>query len=230
MAPVVETEERKVAHGRGGPPRSPVDDDRGWNRWGDDGGRYGRGRPYVPGAGLLAMRFMLVSIAMLFVTLAFAYFERSHAPLNWRHIRVPSLLWLSSALILASGWTTEFARGALESRRPGRYTRWLAIAIGIGLAFLASQVLALRELAAQGLYLRHNPHSSLFYIATGTHALHLLGGIAALGFLFIRTLVHPDLVEVDFQRQRGRMAVSALYWHFLTVLWLGLFLLLLVWR
>lgn len=228
MPPVLETEERKLADGRGGPPRDPYLGD--WDRrWGDDGGQDRRGGPYLPGAGLLAMRFMLVSIAMLFITLGFAYFERSHTGINWRHIRVPPLLWLSSGLILASGWVLEFARSALESRRRGRYTRCLGIAIGIGLAFLTSQVLALRELAGQGIYLSHNPHSSLFYVITGAHGLHLLGGIAALCFLLVQASAHPDLLQVDFQRQRGRMAVSALYWHFLTILWLGLFLFLLLW-
>jgi cytochrome c oxidase subunit III len=228
MPPVLETEERRLAHGRGGPPRDPYAGN--WDhRWGDDGGQDSRGGRYVPGAGLLAMRFMLVSIAMLFVTLGFAYFERSRTAVNWRHIRVPPLLWLSSALILASGWVLEFARSALQSRQRRRYTSCLGIAIGIGLAFLASQILALRELADQGIYLRHNPHSSLFYVVTGAHGLHLLGGIAALCFLLVQASTHPDLLQVDFQRQRGRMAVSALYWHFLTVLWLGLFLFLLLW-
>lgn len=230
MPPVLETEERKLAEGSGGPPRDPYAGDGGGRRWGDDGDHAGRGRQYVPGAGLLAMRFMLVSIAMLFLTLGFAYFERSHTGLNWQHIHVPPLLWLSSALILASGWTLEFARSALDSRRRRGYTVWLGIAIGIGLGFLASQILALRELAGQGIYLHDNPHSSLFYVVTGAHGLHLLGGIAALSFLLVQASVHPDLLQAEFERQRGRMAVSALYWHFLTILWLGLFLFLLLWR
>ena len=72
MAPVVETEERKLAGGNGGGPRGPDFNDPGGRGWGDDGGQDGYGRPYVPGAGLLAMRFMLVSIAVLFITVGFA--------------------------------------------------------------------------------------------------------------------------------------------------------------
>lgn len=105
---------------------------------------------------------------------------------------------------------------------------WLEITVGIGLAFLGSQLFALRELMAQGLYLKHNPHSSLFYVVTGVHGLHLLGGIAALCYLLTRAALQPELIRVD-RRQRSRTAVSALYWHFLTILWLGLFLFLLVW-
>ena len=190
----------------------------------------GGGSPgYIPGAGLLAMRFVLVSITVLFITVGVAYFARSRSPVNWQHIRVPHLLWLSTALILASGWTLEAARAAFERRANQRYMRWLEITLGMGLAFLASQLFALRELVMQGIYLQHNPHSSLFYVVTGAHGIHLLGGMAALCYLLIRASAGAGAARFDFRRQRARAAVSALYWHFLTVLWLGLFLGLLLW-
>jgi cytochrome c oxidase subunit 3 len=228
MAPALETEERKLADGNGGGPRGPDSNEPGGHRWGDDGGQDDYGRPSVPGAGLLAMRFLLVSIAVLFITVGFAYFQRSRTGVNWQHIRIPRLLWLSTALILASGWALETARGALERKSNASYVRWLQITVVLGLAFLGSQLFALRELTTQGLYLRHNPHSSLFYVITGAHGLHLLGGIAALCYLLIRAALRPELIRLD-RRQRSRTAVSALYWHFLTILWLGLFLFLLVW-
>lgn len=226
MPPVLETEELKLADPNGGGPRDPGPDDRGGGGDGDEGSPDPR---YVPGAGLLAMRFVLVSIAALFITIGIAYYERSQSAVNWQHIRVPRLLWLSSALILASGWMLEAARGALERKDHARYVRWLEITAGGGLAFLGSQVLALRELASQGIYLRHNPHSSMFYVLTGAHGLHLLGGIGALCYLLVRASRRPERPQLQFQRQRSRTAVTALYWHFLTVLWLGLFLALLLW-
>ena len=229
MPPVLETEELKTTRGNGGGPRYPDFNDPGGRRWGDDGGQDGRGRSYVPGAGLLAMRFIMVSIAMLFVTVSFAYYERSRTGVNWKHIHVPHMLWLSTALILASGWALESARGALEHKRCTRYVRWLEITVAIGVAFLASQLFALRELIAQGINIKHNPHSSLFYVFTGAHGLHLLGGIAALCYLLIRASRRPAMSGIDYRTLRSRTSVSALYWHFLTVLWLGLFVLLLVW-
>jgi cytochrome c oxidase subunit 3 len=167
------------------------------------------------------MRFVLVSITALFVTVGIAYFARSRSPINWQHIAVPHWLWLSTALILASSWTLETARAWFPRRDQARYARWMEITLGLGLAFLVSQILALHELVGQGIYLRHNPHSSLFYVVTGLHGLHLLGGMAALCYLLLRASLRP--------RQRSRIAVSALYWHFLSVLWLGLFLCLLLW-
>jgi cytochrome c oxidase subunit III len=229
MAPALETEERKIVSGHGGGPRYPDFDDHGGRGWGDDGGPDRSGRPYVPGAGLLAMRFMLVSIAVLFITVGTAYFERSRTAVNWRHIQIPHLLWLSTALILASGWALECARGALERKNRTHYVVWLEVTVAIGVAFLGSQLFALRELMAHGFFLRHNPHSSLFYVVTGAHGLHLLGGIAALSVLLVRAALRPDVIRHDFVRQHSRIAVSALYWHFLTILWLGLFFALLLW-
>jgi cytochrome c oxidase subunit 3 len=229
MPPVLDTEVVKIAGTNGG---GPHDDGPGGNGGGggdDEWGRQDRDRWHVPGAGLLAMRIALVSIAALFVTIGIVYFARSRSPLNWQHIRVPHMLWLSTALILASSWTLENARAWLGRKDGRRYGRSLTITMCIGVTFLASQVLALQELIAQGIYLRHNPHSSLFYVVTVIHGFHLLGGMGALCYLLFRASNYPPVVIFDHQRQRGRFGVSALYWHFLTAIWLGIFLCLLVW-
>jgi cytochrome c oxidase subunit 3 len=225
MPPVLDTEEKNLADSNGGGPRG-LDPDRGGGGDGDEGNPDPN---YVPGAGLLAMRLVLVSISMLFLTVGVAYYARSRSPVNWQHIRVPGLLWVSTALILASGWTLETARSVLESPRSRRYRRWIAITIGGGFAFLASQIMALRELVGQGIYLRNNPHSSLFYVLTGAHGLHLLGGMLALCYLLVAAPRTQAATRSCLARLRSRTGVAALYWHFLTVLWLGLFLVLLMW-
>jgi cytochrome c oxidase subunit 3 len=225
MPPVLDTEERKLADSNGGGPRGPDPDPGG----GGDGDEGNPDPHYVPGAGLLAMRLVLASISMLFLTVGVAYYARSRSPVNWWHIRVPGLLWVSTGLILASGWTLETARSVLEGPNSRRYRRWIAITIGIGLGFLASQIMALRELAGQGIYLRNNPHSSLFYVLTGAHGLHLLGGMLALCYLLVAAPQTQAPTRSPLARLRSRTGVAALYWHFLTVLWLGLFLALLMW-
>jgi len=225
MPPVLDAEERKVADSNGGGPRN-FDPDRGGGGDGDEGNPDPH---YVPGAGLLAMRFVLVSVTMLFITIGAAYYARSRSPVHWQHIRVPQLLWLSTALILASGWTLETARSVLNGRNRRRFGYWVAITVGIGLGFVASQLAALKELAAQGLYLRHNPHSSLFYVLTLAHGVHLLGGMAALCYLLARASRTLSAARPRLQSLQSRTSVTALYWHFLTVLWLALFLLLLIW-
>ncbi len=194
--------------GSGGPrgPRDVDPDHHGGG--GDPDGPEDRDAP--DGLGLLGMRFMLVSVTVLFITIGIAYFERSGIPQGWIPIHVPGFLWFSTALIVASSITLERAR-----RRSRRH--WLAATLLLGVAFLGSQVLALLQLAGQGVYLRANPHSSLFYVLTGTHGAHLLGAMAFLGWLLLR--------------DPGRsFKVAALFWHFLTVLWVAVFAMLLLWR
>lgn len=230
MPPVLETEvvKLKIAGTNGGGPHDEPPDGHGGGG-DDDDGRQDRDRGHVPGAGLLAMRFALVSITALFITIGIVYSARARSGLNWQHIRVPKLLWLSTLLILATSWTLENARVWLNRKNSRRFIRSLMITMCIGVTFLTSQVLALRELVAQGIYLRHNPHSSLFYVVTVVHGFHLLGGMGALCYLLIQAANYPPLVIFDYRRQRSRFAVSALYWHFLTAIWLGIFLCLLLW-
>ena len=85
-------------------------------------------------------------------------------------------------------------------------------------AFLAGQVLAWRELAASGQYASGNPANAFFYLLTAFHALHLLGGLAALGRGVIR--VYGD---VELERVRLGAELCAVYWHYLLVVWLVLF-------
>ena len=96
-----------------------------------------------------------------------------------------------------------------------RYAHWLELTVAIGLAFLTSQIFALRELAGQGIYLRNNPHSSLFYVLTGVHGVHLLGGMVALVYLLVKASMRPEVVLFDFRRQRARAAVrrcTGIFW------------------
>lgn len=224
MPSVLETPEVKLGGPNGGGPRDHGPYDPGGG--GGDDGNDGRG---IPGAGLLAMRFLLVSITMLFVTIGFAYYQRAQSARHWQHILVPHLLWVSTGLILASSWTLEIARGAFERRNSLRYARWLAVTLAMGAAFLVSQLFSLRELSEQGIYLRNNPHSSMFYVLTGAHGLHLLGGMIALFCLLVTAARRPEVVLFDFRRQRSRTATAALYWHFLAGIWLCLFVCLLFW-
>lgn len=207
---------------RGGPNDFDPDDHGGGG--GDDG------EPddgYTPGLSLLGMRLMLVSITTLFIALAIVCLVRSRSPKFWQPVRVPNLLWLSTSIIVASSLSLEIARRFLNTRRVRQYARWLGVTLILGIGFLACQFLSLRELISQGLYLRNNPHSSMFFIITGAHGLHVLAGIAMLLVLSLRAALRPHSAYREYRRQRARYAVAALYWHSLDGIWIGMFALLL---
>lgn len=215
----------------GGGPRDSDPDRGGWGGGDDDdNGAEHSASQRAPGAGRLAMQLVLVSISVLFLTIAVVYLLRSRTALQWNPVGVPAFLWVSTALILASSWTLEAARRAFRGLQIRPYARWILITFFLGLGFLLSQVLALRQLIARGIYLRHNPHSSLFYVVTGAHGVHLVGGMLALFYLIVRaSLVRGD-VGAALEGQYTVMSVATMYWHFLDALWVALFLMLLLWR
>jgi cytochrome c oxidase subunit 3 len=99
----------------------------------------------------------------------------------------------------------------------------------LGLAFLSSQLIAWRQLASQGIYVATHPHSSFFYLLTGAHALHLLGGLFGLTFLWLRSRRQVIEKTLLAKRKAATDAVT-IYWHFMDALWIYLFLLLFLWR
>src|SRR2546421_3013315 len=177
----------------------------------------------------IGMWVALAAVTMMFTALTSAYIVRANSSNDWRPIEMPRLLWLSTALIVASSISFEIARRALKRGKGSLYNRWLMLTVMLGLAFLASQLMAWRQLVAQGIYVASNPHSSFFYVLTGAHGLHLLGGILGLDYLLLRSWRRG--YEEHAEEKRRAMANSvALYWHFMDGLWIYLFLLLFLWR
>jgi len=177
----------------------------------------------------------VAAISMSFAAYTSALVVREGTSGDWLHFRLPSMLWLNSALILASSLTLEVGRrshrrggtsaesGVLVLPGPvSRTRRWIDATLVLGVLFLAGQLIAWRQLAGQGLYLATNPSSAFFYILTALHGLHLLGGLA--GLLYVRRRL-----------RRGQplaagpaLGAATLYWHFMAVLWLYLLVLLVV--
>ena len=172
----------------------------------------------------IGMLVSLASVAMLFTSLSSAYVVRSGVTYDWFPIAVPRVMFGSTALLILSSISIEIARRKLKQGLVRAYSKYLLLTGFLGLGFLVSQLIAWRQLAQQGIYLSSNPYSSFFYLLTGAHAVHIAGGLLALGFLWLRSR-RP----VDAKRQAVADAVS-IYWHFMTVLWIYLFLLLFLWR
>jgi len=176
----------------------------------------------------IGMWVALASIAMLFTALSSAYIVRAGAASDWVSIAMPRVLLFSTALILISSVTLEVSRRSLKDSSLDSYGRWLLVTMLLGLGFLASQLVAWRQLARQGVYLSSNPHSSFFYLLTAAHAVHLAGGLLALIFLWVRSRLATER-KVTARGQAAADAVT-IYWHFMDALWIYLFLLLFLWR
>jgi cytochrome c oxidase subunit III len=185
----------------------------------------------------LGVGVALTGVAMIFVSYSSAYVVRQGLPTldpgtgtlvrDWLPLQLPNFLLVNTLVLLVSTLTMELARrqavrvGETSGITLGPIGRtetdkmpWLALTAILGLSFLAGQWLVWRELAARGFYVATSPSSSFFYLLTGMHGIHLLGGILALlaacAASLLRKSAASTAVVVD---------ATAWYWHFMTVLW-----------
>jgi cytochrome c oxidase subunit III len=166
-------------------------------------------------------------IALFAITMSFAAFTSAlfirQASTDWTHIAAPPILFASTAVLLLSSILMELSRrgfdgtsaSQIQIKEHGRGLLLLATTLVLGLAFVGGQYLAWRQLAAQGLYLATNPNSSFFYLLTGVHAAHVLGGIAALAYLLVQLAARGSV-------RRNLVNGVVIYWHFMAALWLYL--------
>ena len=227
MAATVTGTDRLIDATMGGGPVSR--DGNGFHKNGGGGAEDGRPLRFSPARYRIGVWVAIGSILMLFVALSSSYIVRSASGDDWRPIHMPKVLWLSTAVILLSSFTMEISRRSLKVLNDAGYRRWLAITLILGLGFLASQLMAWRQLVRQGVYVSSNPHSSFFYLFTAAHGLHLFGGILALGYLVLRTTHKRETVEGELKRV-GAAEATTIYWHFMDGLWVALFLLLFFWK
>lgn len=151
-------------------------------------------------------------VGMLFFLFGSAYVMRMAMP-DWRPLPfVPWQLWLSSALLLAASAAWEAAWRAARRHGTAVLRTAYALACACSLAFLVSQLWAWRAMDAARLTLDASPANSFFYLITGLHGLHVIGGL---------------VVAAWARRELGRNSVTielcARYWHFLLGLWLAMF-------
>ena len=165
---------------------------------------------------------LLTAIVMLFAGLSSAYIVLRGAP-DWQNVTLPSMLWVSTGVLVASSVAIEFARRAIRKNHLSMMNQWLMVSGLLGFGFLAGQLLAWRQLVNAGVYLPTTLHSSFFYVLSGAHAIHLLGGIIAMGYVFARAFTGRLTV---FNHEP--LKLFATYWHFMLALWAYLFLLLLL--
>lgn len=190
----------------------------------DDGGSSGRRRPVPRRAYFTALQLALAAIVMFFMALASSYIVRKGLGNDWQRTSMPPVLWFNTAILLASSATMVMARRKLDRGDHDAFRSWWWLTAGLGLLFLAGQIVAWRELAAEGMLLATNPSSSFFYLLTAAHGLHLAGGILALFYVTFRQWKRSRI------SQETAAELASIYWHFMDGLWIFLLVLLTVGR
>ncbi len=163
----------------------------------------------------------IVSIIMLFAGFTSAYVV-SHAKGDWIKFVIPSAFFISTALILLSSVTMNWALSAVKKGNNSPFKTSILMTLLLGLGFMLSQYLGWKSLVAQNVFFTgsaSNASGSFFYLITFMHLLHLVGGLIALMVVYFKALAEKykpsDFLGVQ---------LCSIYWHFLDVLWIYLFL------
>ncbi len=169
----------------------------------------------------------IVSILMLFTGLLSAYLvSRGDAKGVWQTFELPTSLITSTAIIVISSVTMFFAFNAAKKDDYNSLSLHIGLTFLLGCSFTYSQFICYGDLIDMGIYAAgssSNAAGSYLYLLTALHLLHLAGGMLSLLFVFVRSLFK----KYNSSNLSG-LEASAVYWHFLTVLWILLYVFLFV--
>ena len=168
--------------------------------------------------GLLSFIAVVTSLFALFLS---AYLMRMRLA-DWRPLAEPTLLWLNTAILVLASVAFQLTRGAAKRGQSLTVKVGLAVGGACTILFLLGQLVAWRQLNASGFFMTGNPANSFFYLLTALHGLHLLGGMWVWGRTTLRLLAGADAQSVQLS-----VELCTVYWHYLLLVWIGMFALLL---
>ena len=164
------------------------------------------------------------SIVMMFGSLTSAYIVR-HAAGNWLEFRMPDIFFLSTIVILLSSALLHGSYWAFRNGKESLYRLLLPVALLMGIVFIIMQYQGWNTLYSIGVALDGNPGGSFFYVISGIHAAHVIGGLFAITVAVLHAFTLP-YKPTETRRRRFQLVLH--YWHFVDFLWLYLFLFLLI--
>jgi cytochrome c oxidase subunit 3 len=168
--------------------------------------------------GLFVFLAVVTSLFSLFIS---AYMMRMELG-DWRPLSDPDLLWWNTAALVLSSVALQGALVASRKDQVEKVRYGMVIGGFFAVTFMLGQLMVWQQLIASGYIAQSNPANAFFYLITGLHALHLLGGLVVWSMATIKLLKGVELVRV-----RLSVELCAFYWHFLLVIWIILFSLLL---
>ena len=168
--------------------------------------------------GLLSFIAVVTSLFALFLS---AYMMRMKLG-DWRPLPEPDLLWVNTAILVLASFAFQLTRNAATRGQQSAVKIWLLVGGVCTILFLLGQLVAWQQLSAGGYLITGNPANAFFYLLTALHGLHLLGGMWVWGRTTARVLSGADVESV-----RLSVELCTIYWHYLLLVWVGLFGLLL---
>lgn len=165
----------------------------------------------------VALVFFLCVVAVMFTLFAVAYYIRMELD-DWRPMPESNLLWLNTAVLFMASIVLQALHSRLKAGNEAHLKAGMVVGALLTFGFVYGQVSVWQIMQAEGYYMYNNPANSFFYVLTGIHALHILGGL--LVWLHAGVKVFSG---AGAERIKLSVELCALYWHFLLLVWLVLF-------
>ncbi len=172
--------------------------------------------------GKVGLRVFLCVVTVIFTLTVIAYADRMFFP-NWRSVPEPWVLWLNTALLIASSFAMQRASNSTRRDDMDGVREGLLFGGLLTIAFLTGQLFVWQQLVDLGYYANTNSANAFFYLLTALHGLHLLGGLVAWGRSVIKMWRGGSVADL-----RLSVELCTTYWHYLLLIWLVLFVLLLM--
>jgi cytochrome c oxidase subunit 3 len=161
--------------------------------------------------------FMAVATSLFSLFLS-AYSMRMHQSVGWCHLTLPPVVFVNTLVLVGASVAMQLASNFVGDGRRQAAQVALMLAGALSIAFLAGQVLAWNAVGPSLYYIQGSPAIAFFYVLTTVHGLHLVGGLYVLGRAALRFAGGAELIDL-----RQSLSLCATYWHFLLLVWLAVF-------
>jgi len=178
--------------------------------------------PLGTNARLIGLLTLLAVVTSFFALILSAYSLRMELG-DWVPLSEPQLLWTNTAMLVLASIVFQWTRNAAVKAQVARLAPGLILTGILTGAFIVGQLMAWQQLQASGQFITNNPANAFFYFLTGAHAVHIAGGL----YVWMRATTKVVLGKGDDAAITRSIELCAIYWHFLLLVWLILFGLLL---
>ena len=166
----------------------------------------------------LGLRTIMVVSTILFSLFIVAYSDRMLVH-DWRSMPEPWVLWLNTVILILSSIVFHFTKIASDKNQINKVKNGLYLSGFLAYFFLFGQLIAWYQLMNLGFYATSNVANAFFYLFTALHGLHLIGGL----YFWTRTTSDFKRDKYRISNMQHKIELCAIYWHFLLIVWLVLF-------
>lgn len=171
---------------------------------------------------LIGLLTLLAVVSSFFALILSAYALRMELG-DWVPLTEPQLLWVNTGMLIIASAAFQWTRNAAVNGQDSRLLPGLLVTGVFTLGFVVGQFVAWQQLQNSGQLITNNPANAFFYFLTGAHAVHILGGL----YVWARATLKVALRNGNADEVRRSIELCTIYWHFLLLVWLVLFGLLL---